>query len=236
MTEKLFEADSYARTATGIIRSITEDGVELNQTIFYACSGGQPGDIGYLVLPDGDRLRVIDTRIDREKRTIRHVLEAYPATLTVGVEVQQEIDWSHRYRHMQMHTALHLLSSLVAGGVNGCQIGANKSRIDFVPDDPESLDKDRLSHDINELIKRDAMVNISSITDAELDAQPDLVRTMSVQPPRGLGSIRLVKIDDIDLQPCGGTHVRQTSEITPITITKIENKGKGARRISLEFA
>lgn len=232
MTDEIFRQDAYAKRCEATVVVADERGIELDRTVFYATGGGQPGDTGALRLLDGGVLPIIDTRRDRETGRHLHVPAEGAALPEVGSRVVAEIDWARRHRLMRMHTAMHLLCSLIPQGVTGGAVGEDKSRLDF--DLPDTvLDKDRLTEAINRLIAGDYAVAMRWITDAELAAQPDLVRTMSVKPPTGGGRVRLVAIGDVDLQPCGGTHVARTGEIGRVVIGKIENKGKHNRRIHL---
>lgn len=233
----LFRNDAYMRDATGTVLALTEEGgIVLDQTIFYPTSGGQPGDSGRLVW-DGGAMEIA-TAVKGEGADII-LVPAEPASLPpVGAEVRQELDWERRHRHMRVHTALHLLSVVIPLPVTGGSIGADKGRLDFdMPEAPEN--KDALTDAMNALIGRDLWISEQWITDAELDANPGLVKTMSVQPPRGKGRIRLVRIGDedetVDLQPCGGTHVSRTGEIGRVRIGKIEKKGKQNRRVYLHL-
>ena len=233
----LFRNDAYMRDATGTVLALTEEGgIVLDQTIFYPTSGGQPGDSGRLVW-DGGAMEIA-TAVKGEGADII-LVPAEPASLPpVGAEGRQELDWERRHRHMRVHTALHLLSVVIPLPVTGGSIGADKGRLDFdMPEAPEN--KDALTDAMNALIGRDLWISEQWITDAELDANPGLVKTMSVQPPRGSGRIRLVRIGDedetVDLQPCGGTHVSRTGEIGRVRIGKIEKKGKQNRRVYLHL-
>lgn len=237
MTDPLFIQDSYVQTAPGLVTALTElGGVVLDQSLFYATSGGQPGDRGQLIWDAGSL--DVETTIKGEDGSIVLVPTGEQTLPTVGTTVTQVIDWELRYAHMRMHTALHLLSVVIPLPVSGGAIGATKGRLDFdMPDAPD--DKDVLTDQINALINADYAVTQSWITDAELEANPNLVKTMSVRPPMGAGRVRLVRIGDdttqIDLQPCGGTHVKRTAEIGAVRIGKIEKKGKQNRRVSLLF-
>lgn len=236
MTVPMFIADAYCRTALAQVHEVTEIGIILDQTIFYATSGGQPGDRGTLAW-DGGTL-AIEVAIKGDAGDIVLVPEMGQSLPPVGTTVQQSIDWDYRYAHMRMHTALHLLSVVIPLPVSGGSISAAKGRLDFdMPEAPE--DKDALTDRLNALIKANYEVTDSWITDAELAANPGLVKTMSVRPPMGAGRVRLVRIgndiDQVDLQPCGGTHVRRTGEIGLVQIGKIEKKGKQNRRVNLIF-
>lgn len=233
MTEELFRADSYLKSCDAVVVSVGEGVVVLDRTVFYPTGGGQPGDQGRLRLGDGTELAVVETR-KGDNATIEHVLGEGVSPPGAGDSLSAEIDWERRFKHMRMHTALHLLCALVDGSITGAQVGAEKSRIDF--NIPQSPDKQALGEALNALILAEHPIKISSISDDELDANPELVRSLSVAPPRGLGTVRVIDIAGVDLQPCGGTHVKSTAEIGPITIGKIENKGKQNRRINIRFA
>ncbi|PJI91743.1 Ala-tRNA(Pro) hydrolase [Yoonia maricola] len=237
MTELLFRKDAYAREAAGKVTDITsEGGIVLDGSVFYPTSGGQPGDSGMLRWKGGE-IEIATTVKGADETVV--LVPAEPAGMpAVGQDVRQALNWERRYRHMRMHTALHLLSVVIPLPVSGGAIGAEKGRLDFdMPDAPE--DKAALEEDLNRLIACNMNVTEEWITDAELDAQPDLVKTMSVQPPRGSGEIRLVRIgvgeETADLQPCGGTHVANTEEIGRVRIGKIEKKGRQNRRVYLHL-
>lgn len=230
MTEELFREDAYLRECSATVVASEPGSVVLDRTVFYPRGGGQPGDAGVLILPDGSEVEVSDTV--KNEDAIVHVMAEDAPLLSVGTEVTAKIDWERRHRHMRMHTCLHLLCAVVPCGVTGGQIGADRSRLDF--DIGETvLDKEHITAELNRLIAEDHPVAPRWITDAELDASPDLVRTMSVQPPRGSGRVRLLEVTGVDLQPCGGTHVSHTGEIGPIAVAKIENKGKRNRRVNV---
>ena len=231
----LFRDDAYLKSCDAEVVSAGPEGIRLDRTIFYPEGGGQPGDSGVLRLADGRELRIADTRKGDDHNDTLLIPTEGEALPEVGGKVTAELDWERRYRHMRMHTCLHLLCSLVEGDVTGGQVGAEKSRLDFnLPDG--SPDKAWLTEELNRLVREDHAVTPVWITDEELAAQPELVRTMSVKPPSGAGRVRLLKIAGIDLQPCGGTHVARTGEIGPVEVGKIENKGKQNRRINLRFA
>lgn len=239
MTEQLYRADAYIREATAVVLAVTErGGIVLDRTPFYASAGGQPGDRGVITFAGGVcpiATTVFDTLA---KSQIVHVSAEGAAKPAVGDAVTITLDWDTRTKYMRMHTAMHLLCSLVKFPVTGGQIGADDGRLDFDIEDASPVDKDRLTAELQALVTADHPVTERWITDAELDANPSLVRTLSVQPPRGSGKIRLVMIGEagaIDLQPCGGTHVRSTAEIGRVAITKIEKKGKINRRIRLSL-
>lgn len=232
MTEKLFLDDPRLRTAAATVVSSAPEGIVLDRTVFYARSGGQPGDIGVLRW-DGQETPIADT-IKGEGETILHVPAPGSALPPAGATVEGEIDWDRRHRLMRMHTAMHLLCSLIKGAaVTGGSVGADRSRLDF--DLPNPPPKEQIEAGLNALIEADHPVHIEWVEESVLDTNPDLVRTMSVAPPRGTGRLRLMRIgaDDalVDLQPCGGTHVARTGEIGRVSVVKIENKGKQNRRI-----
>jgi misacylated tRNA(Ala) deacylase len=234
MTEYLFRDDPYLAEADAVVTAAGPEGVELDRTIFYASSGGQPGDVGTLaglvvtgtVHPDGDRGRVLHL-VDGEGR---------PAP---GETVALRLDWGRRYRLMRMHSALHLLSVVMPYGVTGGQIGEEKGRLDFDMATPPE-DVAGLEARLNDYVAADLPVSAEWITDAELAARPEMVKTMKVKPPAGQGRVRLIRIGEgeatVDLQPCGGTHVRRTGEIGRLRIGKIEKKGRENRRVNLHFA
>jgi misacylated tRNA(Ala) deacylase len=236
-TDCLFREDSYLKSCDARVVAITEQGgIVLERTVFYANSGGQPGDTGLLGTGDG-RDVCIDNAIyiDPAKSEIAHLPAPGTPALSVGDALTAAIDWDKRYARMRMHTALHLLSAVLPYPVTGGSVGDSEGRLDF--DIREAgLDKDAITAKLAEMIARDARVTARWISDAELEANPGLVKTMSVKPPRGTGQVRLIGIDGLDLQPCGGTHVRSTGEIGSIRVTTIEKKGKQNRRVRLAFA
>jgi misacylated tRNA(Ala) deacylase len=232
-TEPLFQADAYLRTCAARVVEALPTGVVLDRTVFYPLGGGQPGDTGTLRHSDGRSWRVVDTRKGEQGR-ILHQLEPGPAPPEPGDELEATLDWERRYAHMRMHSCLHLLGSVLRYGVTGGQIASDKGRLDF--DTQDEIDRERVSAAINALIEANHPVQSQWITDEELDRQPELVRTMSVQPPRGVGKIRLLNIDGVDLQPCGGTHVARTAEIGRVQVTKVESKGRHNRRVYVAFA
>jgi misacylated tRNA(Ala) deacylase len=233
MTELLFRDDAYAVEFEAAATSAAPGRVVLDRTLFYPEGGGQPGDTGLLTLPDGRSLRIADTRKGDEPGSVAHVLEDTALEVAPGTRLTGRIDWDRRYRLMRMHTCLHLLSAVIVAPVTGGAVGDGYGRLDF--DLPESPEREEVQTKLNELIRREAAVSFRWITDAELDAQPELVKTLSVQPPRGAGKVRLVQVEGIDLQPCGGTHVRNIGEIGEVLIAKVEKKGKQNRRLRLEF-
>ena len=240
MTEQLYRADAYMRDCTAKVLAVNErGGIVLDRTVFYAAAGGQPGDKGALEIDGGGTCAIATTVYDADKTTIVHVPAEGSARPAPGQAVRAVLDWDLRSRLMRMHTTLHLLCALVKFPVTGGQVNPDDSRLDFDIDDPSAVDKDRLTDDLNALIAANHPVGERWITDAELEANPHLVRTMSVKPPVGSGRVRLVVIGEngsIDLQPCGGTHVKSTGEIGKVVVTKIEKKGKLNRRIRVSFA
>jgi misacylated tRNA(Ala) deacylase len=231
----LFREDAYLKSCAATVTSVDERGIRLDRTVFYATSGGQPGDTGVLRLADGSEVRIADTVKGTAPDEIVHVPASGAALPAPGDKVTGEIDWERRHRLMRMHTCLHLLSACVPGAVTGGQISDGKGRLDFdVPG--AGLDKEELTAKINALVAAGHDVVPRWITDEELAARPELVRTMSVKPPTGQGRVRLLDIEGVDLQPCGGTHVRRTGEIGRVEVVKIENKGKQNRRVVIGFA
>ena len=233
MTILLFQQDAYLRTCTAAVIESGESGVVLDRTVFYPLGGGHPGDTGMLRAADGREWRVIDARKGEGGRVL-HLLEPGVVPPAAGTAVETSIDWDRRHAHMRMHTCLHLLGSVLRFGVTGGQITSDKGRLDF--DTQEEIDRDAVSAAVNALVDADHAVRSLWITDDELDRQPELVRTLSVQPPRGAGRIRLLDIAGVDLQPCGGTHVATTGEIGRVAVTKVENKGRRNKRVYVAFA
>ncbi len=233
--ELIFREDAYQRSCEAKVVSADETGIRLDRTVFYPLGGGQPGDSGVLRLADGGSLRIVDARKGESLDDVLHIPEEGAALPAPGTAVTAEIDWERRHRLMRMHTCMHVLCSLIEGDVTGGQVGETKSRLDFnLPD--TQLDKEALTAALNRIIEEDHPVQPRWITDEELAASPQLVRTMSVKPPMGHGKVRLLEIEGIDLQPCGGTHVSRTGEIGPVAIGKIENKGRQNRRVNILFA
>ncbi len=232
MTEKIFYQDSYQKTLSSEVVEVLDDGVILAATIFYPLGGGQPGDTGRLNI-NGHDYRVVDTRYADDRHNIVHILEDDNLSeIQVNDKVDMEIDWERRHRLMRMHTSMHLVCSLISAQATGGAVGETESRLDFDLQG-EVVDKEQLTADLNALIDKAIPVTIGAITDAELDQKPELVRTMSVQPPRGHGTVRTISIENTDYQPCGGTHVRNTAEIGELIVTGLKNKGRQNKRISL---
>ena len=232
MTEKVFYQDSYQKTHHSEVVEVLEHGVILAATIFYPLGGGQPGDSGRLTI-NGREYRVVDTRFAEDRHRIVHFLEDEDlSAINTGNPVEMEIDWERRHRLMRMHSSMHLVCSLISAQATGGSVGETNSRLDFDLQG-QVIDKEQLTADLNALIAKAIPISIGTITDAELEQNPELVRTMSVQPPRGQGTIRTISIEGTDYQPCGGTHVRNTAEIGELLITGLKNKGKQNKRISL---
>jgi len=239
MTELLYRDDAYARSCPARVTAADDRGIRLDRTVFYPTGGGQPGDSGVLRLGSGETIAILDTVKGEAADEVIHIPAPGAPLPAPGTEVTAEIDWARRYRLMRMHSCLHLLCAVVPGAVTGGQVSDGRGRLDFdVPG--SSLDKDAIAARLNELIAAGHEVVPRWITDDELMARPELVRTMSVKPPVGAGRVRLMEIAGpdatIDLQPCGGTHIRNTAEIGPVMIGKIENKGRQNRRINIAFA
>ncbi len=231
MTKALYRDDAYLKTCTATVVSADHNAVVVDQTVFYPLGGGQPGDTGVMLWGD-QTLAIIDTRRG-DNGSILHIPEPEALLPDAGMRVTLVLDWERRYAHMRMHTGLHLLGVVLPYGVTGGSIHADKSRLDF--DMQDTVDKDEITEKLNELVAADQPVLTRWITDEELDAQPELIRTMSVKPPRGVGKIRLLEIPNIDLQPCGGTHVARTGEIGRLRISKVEKKGRHNRRVHVIF-
>ncbi|AJP57952.1 Ala-tRNA(Pro) hydrolase [Pandoraea vervacti] len=241
-TEALFRQDAYLRQCEARITHIDETGIMLDRTVFYPLGGGQAGDAGALILANGSRLAIADTRKSKQEGATPDDAVHVPAEgqgkvlagLAVGDVVRAEIDWERRFRHMRFHTASHLMYAVLPHPVDGCSITAEYARLDFVTNEP--IERETVEAGLAALVAAARPVAIDSISDEEMAARPELVRTMSVKPPVGLGRVRLVRIEGIDLQPCGGTHVGNTSEIGALRVAKIEKKTSRTRRVVLAFA
>ncbi|TNC11936.1 alanyl-tRNA editing protein [Methylobacterium terricola] len=234
-TDLLYRDDAYLRETEARIVAADETGFILDRTLFYAQGGGQPGDRGRLVREDGSEVAILDTVYGPDKTTILHRVAAGGPVPSPGESVRLMLDWPLRYARMRVHTALHLLSVALPYPVTGGSIGDGEGRLDFdIPD--SGLDKDAVTTRLREMIGQDAAVSVCWISDEELAANPGLVKTMSVKPPMGSGRVRLVAIEGLDLQPCGGTHVGRTGEIGVATVTAIEKKGKQNRRVRVSLA
>jgi len=233
MTHALFRDDAYLRSCEARVIAVGDAGIELDCTIYYPMGGGQPGDTGGLRRADGSLVPIVDTRHGDGER-ILHVLAPGTPLPQVGEMVTLELDWNRRYAHMRMHTCLHLLGAVLRYGVTGGSVGVERSRLDF--DMQDSVDREAVDAQLNALVEGDHAVRTLWITQEELDARPDLIRTLSVRPPPGAGRIRLLEIAGVDLQPCGGTHVATTREIGPVRLGKVEKKGAHNRRVYVELA
>ncbi len=246
-TEKLFVEDAYVKDCEATVLSVNDrGGILLDRTVFYPTGGGQPGDSGYLDLGNGTRAEIVTAVKDGD--TVVHVAAEGQTLPQPGSLVSATIDWDRRYRHMKMHSALHLLSGIVPLHINGAQVGSEKSRIDFGAKSPTEggadgetppasyiFDKEALGGKLNRIAAAAHPVTPEWITEEDLVARPELIRTLSIRPPSGTGTVRLLRIGEIDIQPCGGTHVANTGEIDPLRISKIESKGKQNKRVSIVF-
>jgi misacylated tRNA(Ala) deacylase len=234
-TALLFRDDAYLRNAAARVVAAGERGIELDRTVFYPLGGGQAGDSGVLLRESGARIAIADTRKGGTADSVLHVPAPGAPLPEPGETVTLEIDWPRRYRLMRLHTALHLLSCVIVAPVTGGNIVPDKARLDF-DIDLAALDAARIERETNALIASRVATETAWISDAELDAQPELVKTMSVQPPRGLGRVRLLRIPGIDLQPCGGTHVANIGEIGAIRVLRIRSEGKHNKRVEIALA
>ncbi|HKU14691.1 MAG TPA: alanyl-tRNA editing protein [Steroidobacteraceae bacterium] len=231
-TQMLFRDDAYLKTASARVVAVTERGIELDRTIFYPLGGGQPGDTGALIRGNGERIVIADTRKGETLDSVLHIPAAGSALPEPDEPLTLEIDWERRYALMRLHTALHVMSCVVVAPVSGGNIAADKARLDF-DIDMNLLNAERIEQGTNELLARAIATETVWITDEELEARPELVKTMSVQPPRGAGRVRLLRIPGIDLQPCGGTHVANIGEIGAIRVVRIRNEGKRNKRVEI---
>ena len=231
MTDELFRENSYLRECNAEVVAVEGGAVAVDRTVFYPLGGGQPGDTGSMSWPGGSA-RIVDTRYG-DSGQILHLLEECSVLPAVGDDVHLELDWDRRYRHMRMHTAMHLLGAVLRYGVTGGNISAEKSRLDF--DMEDAVDKEAIGAQMQALVEANHPITCRWISDAELDANPELVRTMSVQPPRGKGKVRLLEIEGVDLQPCGGTHLESTAEVGKVRIGKVEKKGRRNRRVNIHL-
>jgi misacylated tRNA(Ala) deacylase len=234
-TELLFRDDAYARSATARVVRIEEGGIVLDRTVFYPTGGGQQGDAGALVRSNGQRIVIVDSRKGDGLDTVLHVPASGSASPDPEETLALELDWERRYALMRLHTALHVMSCVVVAPVTGGNIAPGKARLDFDVD-MSLLDASRIERETNAIIARSIATETVWISDEELDARPELVKTMSVKPPRGTGRVRLLRIPDVDLQPCGGTHVRNIAEIGAIRVLKIRSEGRRNRRVEITLA
>jgi len=232
MTEELFRDDATLDECGAIVLAVDPAGIQLDRTVFYPQGGGQAGDRGALVLAGGASIAIGDTRKGEAPGSVLHLLAPGSAMPELGERLTLELDWARRYRLMRLHTALHLLSCVVVAPVSGGNIAPERGRLDF-DIEMSQLDAAKIERETNALIARAVDTETVWISDAELDAQPELVKTMSVQPPRGAGRVRLLRIPDIDLQPCGGTHVRNIGEIKGIRVLSLRNVGKRNKRVEI---
>lgn len=230
--EPLFRNDAYVRTCRATVVEAGPEGIRLDRSVFYPTGGGQPGDQGTLTTADGTVIAVIDAVKGATPDDVLHRITEGGALPPPGTEVEAAIDWERRYRHMRMHTALHLVCAVVDAAITGAQVGADKSRIDLDWPNPD-MGKEEITAKLAEIVAANRPVRPIWITDEELEARLELVRSMSVAPPRGFGRVRLLEIEGVDLQACGGTHVASTGEIGAVEIAKIENKGKQNRRLNV---
>ncbi len=231
----MFREDATRRSTDAVIEAVDAAGVVLDRTVFYVQGGGQPGDSGVLRLSDGRAVAVLDTVYGPDRATVLHRIDPGDAAgLMAGMPVEAVLDWPRRFARMRIHTALHLLTTVLAFPVTGGAIGEGEGRLDF--DMPDAGDRSAIETQLNALVDRDMPVTSRWISDAELLANPGLVKTMSVKPPVGTGRVRLVAIGDVDLQPCGGTHVASTGEIGRLAVTGIEKKGRQNRRVRIALA
>jgi misacylated tRNA(Ala) deacylase len=235
MAELVFRDDAYARSCRARVVAVTPAGIELDRTVFYPTGGGQPGDSGTLARADGTVVRIANAVKGEAADGVLHVPAPGEPAPAPGEEVEAVLDWDRRYRHMRFHTALHLLCAVVPAPVTGGQVAHDKARLDF-DIEMEKLVKETIEAELNRLVVEGHPVRPRWITDAELDARPELVRTMSVQPPRGQGGVRVLEIEGVDLQPCGGTHVASTAEVGRLAVVKIRSEGARNRRVILGFA
>ena len=233
MVEELFRQDAYNREADATVTAVEERGVRLDCSIFYPTGGGQPGDTG-LLRWDGGEARIVDS-LKADGGDVLHVLAPDSPRPEVGAKVHTSLDWERRHLHMRMHTALHVISAVIKGNVTGGQVGVEKSRLDFNLEG-EVPTKEWVTEEVNRLIALDRPVTQQWVTDEELKSRPELVKTMSVRPPIGAGRVRLLSIEGVDLQACGGTHVARTGEIGRVDCIKIENQGKMNRRFIIALA
>jgi misacylated tRNA(Ala) deacylase len=235
VTELLFRDDAYLRTAAAQVLALDERGIELDRTIFYPLGGGQAGDAGFLLRANGERIAIADTRKGNAIDHVLHIPAPGMPQPEPGETLRLEIDWQRRYALMRLHTALHVMSCVVVAPVTGGNISPDKARLDF-DIDMSLLDAEKIERETNAMIARAVETETVWITDEELDARPELVKTMSVQPPRGAGRVRLLRIPGIDLQPCGGTHVKNIAEIGGIRVLRIRSEGKRNKRVEIALA
>lgn len=232
--ERLYLADAYRASCPATVTSTDGGRLRLDRTVFYPNGGGQPGDSGHLELDDGSLVPIADTLKGQALDDVVHFPESGHPLPAAGTPVTAHIDWDRRYSHMRMHTTLHLLCAIVDAEITGASVGAAKSRIDLNWPQPD-MTRDEITARLAELAAADLPVTPRWISEEELDRRPELIRTMSIRPPRGAGMVRLLEIEGVDLQPCGGTHVARTGELAGMAVSKIENKGRHNRRINVVF-
>lgn len=233
MTTEIFREDGYVKQCSVVVTGCDERGLQFDQTIFYPTGGGQPGDTGTCTTADGRKIAITNAFKDRDSGEHIHTIEPEADGPAVGEKVEIELDWNRRHRLMRMHSCMHMLCAVIPAPVTGGSIQDGRGRLDF--DLPETIDKEAVTAKLNELIDGDHPMTMRWITDDELAANPELVRTMSAAPPTGTGKVRLVNFEGVDLQPCGGTHVASTGEIGKVRVQKVEKKGKLNRRITVVF-
>ena len=232
--ELLFNTNAYKKSCEASITAIDEKGIYLDRTIFYPTGGGQPGDSGSLTAVDGRTSIILEARKGITPYGVAHISNEEKQLLKVGDSVTANIDWERRHRFMRMHSCMHLLSAIIRYPITGGQVGDGKGRVDF-DIDGDLPGKEVITIQLNRLIEQNYPITSEWITDEELRVQPELIKTMSVKPPTGTGHVRLIRVEGVDLQPCGGTHVSQTGEIGRVEVRKIQNKGKQNRRVSISL-
>ncbi|WP_062265132.1 alanyl-tRNA editing protein [Endozoicomonas arenosclerae] len=233
-TSQSYNLDPYLKTLQTAVVEVSENQLVLVDTIFYPTGGGQPGDTGYLMTESGETLKIMDTRRCRESGRVLHFFEEASVSLKSADRVTLQLDWDRRYAHMRMHTCLHLLCAVIPESVTGGGMTDQKGRLDFCLQNGLP-DKQELTDSLNSLIERDLPVTVELLDESILDDQPELVKTMSVQPPRGTGLLRMIRVHETDFQPCGGTHVVRTGEIGRVRVAKVESKGKQNKRVQIVF-
>ena len=232
MTKEIFRNDAYQKRCTATVTANDDRGIQFNQSVFYPAGGGQPGDTGTCVI-NGTTLHIVNTVKDPQTSEQLHIIEDQQGLLNTGDTVELSLDWARRHRLMRMHSCMHMLCAVISAPVTGGSIQDGRGRLDF--DLPDTVDKMQITAQLNQLITDDYPMSLRWISDEELAANPELVRTLSAPPPTGTGTVRLVNFEGIDCQPCGGTHVASSAEIGPVLVKKVEKKGKMNRRITVVF-